>query len=34
MDKMAIQTARKAPSFSRATMRFANAVERRRARAT
>ena len=34
MDKMAIQTARRAPSFARATMRIANAVERRRARAT
>lgn len=34
MDKMALQTARRAPSFARATMRLANAVERRRARAT
>ena len=34
MDKVALQTARRAPSFARATMRFANAVERRRARAT
>lgn len=33
MDKMALQTARRAPSFARATMRLANAVERRRARA-
>ncbi|MGH3473796.1 MAG: adenylate/guanylate cyclase domain-containing protein [Aeromicrobium sp.] len=31
MDKMALQTARRAPSFARATMRIANAVERRRA---
>ena len=32
MDKMALQTARRAPSFARATMRMANAIERRRAR--
>lgn len=32
MDKVAIQTARRAPSFARAAMRMANAVERRRAR--
>lgn len=34
MDKMALQTARRAPSFARAAMRMANAVERRRARTT
>ncbi len=34
MDKMAIQTARRAPSFARAAMRMANALERRRARAS
>jgi hypothetical protein len=33
MDRIALQSARKAPSFARATMRLANAVERRRARA-
>jgi class 3 adenylate cyclase/pimeloyl-ACP methyl ester carboxylesterase len=34
MDKMALQSARRAPSFSRAALRLANAFERRRARAT
>jgi class 3 adenylate cyclase len=34
MDSMVIQSARKAPGFSRAAMRMMNAVERRRARAT
>ena len=34
MDSMVIQSARKAPRLSRATLRMVNAVERRRARAT
>ena len=34
MDKMAIQSARRAPALSRAALRMANAFERRRARAT
>jgi class 3 adenylate cyclase/pimeloyl-ACP methyl ester carboxylesterase len=33
MDRMALQSARHAPRFSRAAMRMANALERRRARA-
>jgi class 3 adenylate cyclase/pimeloyl-ACP methyl ester carboxylesterase len=33
MDKMALQTARRAPALSRAAVRMANALERRRARA-
>jgi class 3 adenylate cyclase/pimeloyl-ACP methyl ester carboxylesterase len=33
MDKVALQTARAAPGFSRAAVRLANAVQRRRARA-
>ena len=33
MDKMALQSARRVPALSRAAMRLANAVERRRARA-
>ena len=32
MDKMALQTARRAPSLARAAVRFGNALERRRAR--
>jgi class 3 adenylate cyclase/pimeloyl-ACP methyl ester carboxylesterase len=34
MDKMALQSARRAPALSRAALRMANAFERRRARAT
>jgi class 3 adenylate cyclase len=33
MDKMALQTARRAPRFARAAVRLGNAIERRRARA-
>ena len=32
-DKMALQAARRAPALSRAAMRMANALERRRAKA-
>ena len=34
MDKMALESARRAPALSRAAMRMANALERRRARTT
>jgi class 3 adenylate cyclase len=34
MDKIALQTARRAPGLTRAAMRLGNAIERRRARAT
>jgi hypothetical protein len=33
MDKMVLQTARRAPRFARAAVRLGNAIERRRARA-
>jgi hypothetical protein len=34
MDKMALQSARRVPALSRAALRMANALERRRARTT
>ena len=34
MDKMVVQTARRAPGFVRAAVRLGNAIERRRARSS